>query len=140
MKKMCNVHKVAWCLLLIGGLNWLLVGIFQTDLFAMLGLGGGLVARAVYVLVGLSAVSMLGIKKCCMKDSCTCGEKGCEECGPMNKEKAMAMMKPCACGSGKPGWQCCMKGEAEKMKGMPCFCGSGKKVEDCCMKSPETHQ
>ena len=131
MKKMCGVHKVAWLLLMVGGLNWLLVGVLQKDLFGLLGMGmDSIPARAVYLLVGLSAFSMLAIKKCCMKD----GSQGTD------KEKVMAMMKPCGCGSGKPGWQCCMKGEAEKMKGMPCICGSGKKIEDCCMKSPATHQ
>ncbi len=140
MKKMCGVHKVAKILLMIGGLNWLLVGIFQQDLFSMMGLAGGYIARAAYVLIGLSALSMFAVKKCCMKGGCACGSKGCGECCAMDKEKAIGMKKPCACGSGKPGWQCCMKGDAEKMKGCDCLCGSGKKVEDCCMKGSETQQ
>lgn len=58
----------------------------------------------------------------------------------MLKEKMTKMMQPCACGSGKPGWQCCMKGEAAAIGDEMCICGSGKMVKDCCMKSPETHQ
>ena|SRR5688572_27796831 len=80
MKKMCGVHKVAWVLLLVGGANWLLVGLMQKDLFGLLGMSMSSVpARAVYVLVGLSAVAMLGLKKCCVK--CDCGDKECADCG-----------------------------------------------------------
>ena len=43
-------------LLVVGGLNWGLVGLFNFDLVAAIfGAGSGL-ARAVYVLVGLSAI------------------------------------------------------------------------------------
>lgn len=43
-------------LLIVGGLNWGLVGLFGFDLVAAIfGAGSGL-ARAVYVLVGVSAV------------------------------------------------------------------------------------
>src|SRR5512144_2631074 len=89
MKKMCGVHKVAWVLLLVGGLNWLLVGLLGKDLFDSVGLGSGsILAKAVYVLVGLSALSMLGLGKCCMKgmkDGCTCGQPGCQMCGDKGK-------------------------------------------------------
>ncbi len=52
-----KLHKIAWVLLIIGGLNWLLVGLFQKDLFVMLGMGmDNWLARIVYVLVGLSAL------------------------------------------------------------------------------------
>ena len=52
-----KLHKIAWVLLIIGGLNWLLVGLFQKDLFVILGMGmDGWIARLVYVLVGLSAL------------------------------------------------------------------------------------
>jgi uncharacterized protein len=66
MKDMCNVHKIAWCLVIIGGLNWLLVGAFEFDLVMYLLGSWPMVARAVYVLVGVSALLMLGGKKCCM--------------------------------------------------------------------------
>lgn len=51
------LDKIALVLLIIGGLNWGLVGLFGFDLVAFL-LGGSaaLLARAVYTLVGLSAV------------------------------------------------------------------------------------
>jgi uncharacterized protein len=83
-KKMCGLHKVAWALLLIGGANWLLVGLLQKDLFGLLGMGmDSVLARAVYLLVGLAAVAMLGLKKCCAK--CECGDKECKDCGPKSE-------------------------------------------------------
>ena len=54
---MRTIHIVTHILLIIGGLNWLLVGAFQFDLVAAL-FGGpdALIARIVYILVGLSAI------------------------------------------------------------------------------------
>jgi uncharacterized membrane protein YuzA (DUF378 family) len=61
---------VAWWLLLIGGLNWGLVGLLNLDLVAMLLGAGSLLSRVVYVLVGVSALAMLAKDKCkmCMAD------------------------------------------------------------------------
>lgn len=48
---------IAFILLIIGGLNWLLVGLFGWDIFTVTGLGmSSVVARIVYILVGLSAI------------------------------------------------------------------------------------
>lgn len=49
--------KIALALLIIGGVNWGLVGIFSFDLVAWL-FGGttALLSRVVYVLIALSAV------------------------------------------------------------------------------------
>jgi uncharacterized membrane protein YuzA (DUF378 family) len=56
--------KIAWWLLIIGGLNWLLVGLFQKDLFVLLGMDmGAWFPRLVYILVGLSGVYALFGKK-----------------------------------------------------------------------------
>lgn len=63
---MKGLHKIAWVLLIIGGLNWLLVGIFQNDLGSWV-LGGmdSIVSRIVYILVGLSAlIAITGCKSC----------------------------------------------------------------------------
>lgn len=50
----------ALVVLIIGGLNWLLVGLFRFDLvqfiFSAFGSAGEVIARIVYVLVGLSAL------------------------------------------------------------------------------------
>ncbi|MBM3247070.1 DUF378 domain-containing protein [Candidatus Pacearchaeota archaeon] len=46
---------IALILLIIGGLNWGLVGVFEYDLVAAL-FGVGVVAKTVYDLVGLAAL------------------------------------------------------------------------------------
>ena len=43
-------------LLIVGGLNWGLVGLFNFDLVAAIFGAGSVLARVVYVLVGVSAV------------------------------------------------------------------------------------
>lgn len=54
---MKSLNLVTLVLLIVGGLNWGLVGAFQFDLVAAL-FGGQdvMLARVVYVLVGLSAL------------------------------------------------------------------------------------
>lgn len=49
--------KIMLSLLLIGGINWGLVGVFQFDLVAWIGGGqDGVFSRIIYILVGLAAV------------------------------------------------------------------------------------
>ena len=52
---MKTLNLVAIILLIIGGLNWGLVGLFQLDLVYMI-FGFSFIARLVYILVGASAV------------------------------------------------------------------------------------
>ncbi len=57
---MGNVLKwIAMILLIIGGLNWGLVGIFKFDLVAAILGPMTLIARIVYALVGLSAIYVI---------------------------------------------------------------------------------
>ena len=50
------IDKLALTLLIIGGLNWGLVGIFSFDLVAWIfGGQGAVISRIVYILVALSA-------------------------------------------------------------------------------------
>ena len=56
MMKMSPLDLVTMLLLVVGGLNWGLVGLFNMDLVAILFGAGSVLAKAVYVLVGLSAV------------------------------------------------------------------------------------
>ena len=51
------IDKLALCLLIVGGVNWGLVGFFEFDLVAWL-FGGqtSLFSRIVYILVALSAL------------------------------------------------------------------------------------
>lgn len=72
----CVGHWVMWGLLIIGGLNWGLVGIFNFDLVATIFGDMSVVSRIVYILVALSAVTALfggcRCKKCCGKGG-ACG-------------------------------------------------------------------
>jgi uncharacterized membrane protein YuzA (DUF378 family) len=57
---------VAFILLVVGGLNWLLVALFDLDLVQALVGQWPTVAKLVYVLVGLSAIyELVGHKKHC---------------------------------------------------------------------------
>lgn len=51
-----KLHKVAFYILIIGGLNWLLVGLFQWDIGSLLGGQSAWISRTIYILVGLSAI------------------------------------------------------------------------------------
>ena len=53
---MKTVHVIAFILLVIGGLNWLLVGLFNWDVGVLFGGQAAVVSRIIYVLVGLSAI------------------------------------------------------------------------------------
>ncbi len=56
MKNLKALHIIAFILLIVGGLNWGLVGLFHFDLVhAVLGSIGWL-QNLVYILVGLSAL------------------------------------------------------------------------------------
>lgn len=50
------VHMVAFILLVVGGLNWLLVGLFDMNLVMQIFGGMPAVEKAVYILVGISAL------------------------------------------------------------------------------------
>jgi hypothetical protein len=69
MKKLNSFDWIAVILLVIGGLNWGLVGIFGFDLVATLFGEMSTLSRVVYVVVGISAiyVLMLASGKCCDK-------------------------------------------------------------------------
>jgi len=49
-------HRIAFILLIIGGLNWLLVGVIGWDVGLLFGGQGAAISRIIYVLVGLSAI------------------------------------------------------------------------------------
>lgn len=51
------MYKLFLCLLIIGGLNWGLVGLLNFDLVAYLfGSAASMMSRIIYVLVGISAI------------------------------------------------------------------------------------
>ncbi|PIR78251.1 MAG: DUF378 domain-containing protein [Candidatus Magasanikbacteria bacterium CG10_big_fil_rev_8_21_14_0_10_36_16] len=63
------LHMVAFLLVVVGALNWLLVGLFGWEIGQWFGGQGAMLSRIIYVLVGLSALVLLFTHK-----------KDCKEC------------------------------------------------------------
>lgn len=68
---MKQLHLAAFTLVMIGGLNWLLFGLFGWDIGSIFGGMGSMVSRAIYVLVGLAAISEIVTHK-----------QNCRRCNP----------------------------------------------------------
>ncbi len=61
-KKMKSVlQNIALALVIIGGLNWLLVGLFSFDLVQWITYGVRWLANTIYIVVGISALYALTI-------------------------------------------------------------------------------
>lgn len=64
------VHMIAFLLVVVGGLNWLLVGLIGKDVGMLLfGSQTALVSRVIYILVGIATVELL-----------LCHKKDCKMC------------------------------------------------------------
>lgn len=59
MKKFNTLDWIAIVLLVIGGINWGLVGLLDIDVVAVIFGDMSVVSRIVYILVGLSAIYIL---------------------------------------------------------------------------------
>ena len=79
------LHMIAWILLIIGGLNWLVFGLFQWDIGMLFGGMMSMVSRIIYVLVGLSALYELFTHKA----NCKMCSMGMKDGGMMNNKPAM---------------------------------------------------
>lgn len=53
---MKKIHLLTFTLLIVGGLNWLLLALFKWDIGMLFGGQGAMIAKIIYVLVGVSAV------------------------------------------------------------------------------------
>lgn len=56
MGHMKGLHMVTWVLVIIGGINWLLLGVFGWEIGELFGGPSETISRIIYVLVGLSAL------------------------------------------------------------------------------------
>ena len=54
---------IAFLLLVVGGINWLLLGIFSWEIGYLFGGADALISRGIYVLVGIAAIYELLIHK-----------------------------------------------------------------------------
>ncbi|MFA5184195.1 MAG: DUF378 domain-containing protein [Patescibacteria group bacterium] len=61
MKNLTTLDWIAIILVVVGGLNWALVGLFSWDLVAALFGAMSVLARIVYTLVGLAALYLIGV-------------------------------------------------------------------------------
>ena len=65
------LHMIAWVLLIVGGLNWGLIGAFDFNLVDTIFGFGSFLSRIVYILVGVAAI--IGIWHCTScKDKNSC--------------------------------------------------------------------
>jgi uncharacterized membrane protein YuzA (DUF378 family) len=65
---MKTIKIIAIILVVIGGLNWGLVGLFNFDLVAAIFGAMSVISRIVYILVGLSAIYLVVIFNSLLKD------------------------------------------------------------------------
>ena len=84
----CTAHMIAWVLVIIGGLNWGLVGAFNYNLVDGIFGVGSMVARIIYVVVGLATIFMLLEVKCKK-----CKGHMCKGCGVKMEDKMEGGMK-----------------------------------------------
>jgi uncharacterized membrane protein YuzA (DUF378 family) len=74
-----GIHTVTFFLLIVGGLNWLILALFNWDISELFGGMDSTAAKVVYVLVGLSAIY----------ESATHGR--CRDCKPDSMGQAKPM-------------------------------------------------
>ena len=55
-RRLTTLDWIALILVIIGGLNWLLVGLFSFDLVAAIFGELSIISRIIYILVGLAAI------------------------------------------------------------------------------------
>jgi len=72
---MKGLHMISWILLIVGGLNWLVLGIFKWDIGMLFGADGNPISRIIYILVGIAAL----IELFTHKKNCSCCEKKSED-------------------------------------------------------------
>lgn len=70
-KKCCMIDAITKILVLIGALNWGLVGFFNFNLVTAIFGEMNLISRIVYMVVGLSALWLIACKLFCKKSCST---------------------------------------------------------------------
>ena len=67
------LHKIAFLLVIVGGLNWLVFAIFNWEIGTIFGGSDVMISKIIYILVGVSAVYLVITHK---KDCAHCIRKG----------------------------------------------------------------
>ena len=78
LKKPSVLDWIALIIIVIGGLNWGLYGLYQLNIISMIFGGFSMIARVVYIIVGIAAIyaivrALLCHKKCASECSTTSG-------------------------------------------------------------------
>ena len=93
---MKELHKITFILLIVGGLNWLLVGLLSWDIGQLFGGMDAVISRVIYILVGLSAIlELFGHKKACKH--CEAGHKMHGQSGSPSSSRCSSSMTSTAC-------------------------------------------
>lgn len=74
-----KLHMLTFLLMVVGGLNWLMVGLFQWEVADLFGGQSDMISRAIYVVVGLATVYELFMHK-----------QSCRECGKSESQPTAA--------------------------------------------------
>jgi uncharacterized membrane protein YuzA (DUF378 family) len=69
------LHTIAFILVIVGALNWLLVGFNWNLVDAIFG-AGNIIGRIIYILVGISGIILVATHKKSCKDCCTPSSTG----------------------------------------------------------------
>ena len=56
---MKTLHGISFVLVIVGGLNWLLLGLFNWDIGMIFGGQGAIISKIIYVLVGVAAIYLI---------------------------------------------------------------------------------
>lgn len=78
MKNAKMIHMVTFLLVIVGGLNWLLLGLFGWEIGNLFGGPSAIISKVIYILVGLSAIYELATHK---KSCKTCMKKEAKPMG-----------------------------------------------------------
>jgi len=135
---MCAIRFLVKLFVLVGALNWGLVGFFNYNLVAHI-FGGEFsgATRTVYAIVGIAGLLFLWcwLRKCCAScNTCACNKGSCGSCscGPncSNCSCGKSSCGSCTCGKNKGDYCPCVKGSPSNCNCGPncprCSCGRKK--------------
>lgn len=58
---MSTIQKILLAVTIIGGINWLLIGVFDFNLVSFIFMDNAIASRIIYVVVGLSALVTIAL-------------------------------------------------------------------------------
>lgn len=61
---MCKLNifdKLSFLLIIIGSINWGLIGLLNFNLVTFLSFGYGMITRAIYILIAISSINLIGL-------------------------------------------------------------------------------